>query len=111
MAAPACWVRASAGRSPARFSTANLIAVNGVLRSWLSDASSVAASSAFCRASSDASRSAMNCARSIAIATTPATASKVPMSSVGVSAASSPTARVPCRRGTINTSFFSPTRM
>ena len=49
--------RSSAVRSPRRFSTATLIAVSGVRRSWLSDASSVAARSAFCRTSSAASRS------------------------------------------------------
>ena len=49
MAAPACTRRSSAGKSPRRFSTATLMTVNGVLRSWLSEASSVSASSAFCR--------------------------------------------------------------
>ena len=49
----------------ARFSTATRIAVSGVLRSWLSDASSVDASSPRCRWISAASRSSRNCARSI----------------------------------------------
>ena len=47
----------SSGRSPRRFSTATRIAVSGVRRSWLSEASSADASSAFCRTSSAASRS------------------------------------------------------
>ena len=106
IAAPACARRSSAGRSPRRFSTATRIAVSGVRRSWLSEASSVAARSAFCRTSSAASRSPRNCARSIAIATTPATASSVPMSRPAWPPRQQPTARVPCRSGTSDTSLL-----
>src|SRR5262245_37137685 len=103
-AARTCSRRASTGiDSCRRFSTATRIAVNGVRRSWLNDASSVDARSAFWRTISAASRSRRNCTRSIAIAATPATASRVPRSTPGATAASTPIVLMPWRNGMSDT--------
>ena len=75
------------------------IAVSGVRRSWLSDASSAVFSCSLCRVNSPAFRSSRNAARSMAIATTPASVSSVPASTGRPAAASSPMGLVPDAQG------------
>ena len=79
------------------------IAVSGVRRSCPSDASSAVFSCSLCRVSSPALRSSRNCARSIAIATTPASVSRVPASTGRPAAARRPIGLVPTRSGTSRT--------
>ena len=67
----------SSGHDACRLLAATRIAVSGVRRSWPSEASSADFSSSLWRARSAALRSSRNCARSIAIAARPATASSV----------------------------------
>ena len=83
-----------------RLLAAMRIAVSGVRRSWPSEASSAVFSCSLCRVSSPALRSSRNCARSIAIATTPASVSSVPASTGRPAAASRPIGFVPTRSGT-----------
>ena len=67
----------SSGHDACRLLAATRIAVSGVRRSWPSEASSADFSASLWRARSAALRSSRNCARSIAIAASPAIASRV----------------------------------
>ena len=76
---------------------ATRMAVSGVRRSWPSDASSAVFSSSLWRVSSAALRSSRNCARSIAMATTPPSVSSVP-GSIGPAGGGQQADRAWCRR-------------
>ncbi len=93
----------SESHEPPTLLAAMRIAVSGVRRSWASDASSALFSCSLCRVSSAAVRSSSRCARSMAMATTPARASSVPASTGRPEAARTPTGFVPTLNGTSRT--------